>query len=339
MILYRLGLQNLLKRIPHNEFNQLNFLIMERLYDKSLEDSPEIHPEINEIIESNPKIGSLKFKQALIDLSSQFQFNNVRLESNKPILKTKPSHNSTFLPLNLIDTSYLNESNLDISMSPSDLTEMLEYKEISPKILILESSKSKSVSKQDYLSIWENSSKSRAFHDDIFLNSFSSLCFSSSKAAFPEWKAMKWLRFNELYRGKKLTLLQNISSTYLKGNIETPLYLLNVLLMISDNEFIFKRNFEDQIINDKGLYFVKICQDGVWRYIILDDFLPCWELKKGVKPGFLELMEYEKNKIDIWPLLIVKALAKIYNTYQSIVVGNFADTLRDLTGLSLFLYY
>jgi len=337
MILYRLCLQNLLKRIPDNEFNQLNFLIMERLYEKSLEDSPEIYPEVSEILENNPRIGTQKFKQALLELSNQFQFNKIKKEnsSNKPILKSKPSSSSsTYLPLNLIDnSSMLNESNLDISMSPSDMTELMEFKEISPKILILESSKSKTVSKEDYLNIWENTQKSRQFHDEIFLNNFSSLCFSSSRPAFPEWKAMKWLRFSEFYKGKKVTLLYNLTSSFIKKTTETPLYLYNALMAISDNEFIFKRNFEDQTINEKGLYFVKICQDGIWRYIILDDFMPVWTDKKGYRPGYLEVMEYDKNFYDVWPLLILKALAKIYTTYQSVITnGSFYHTLRDLTG-------
>jgi len=336
MILFRLGLQNLLKRVPTNEFNQLNFLINERLYEKSLEDSPEIYPEVSEILEKNPKMGTFKFKQALQDLSNQFQINKVKKESNKPILKSKSSSSSTFLPLSLIDTStFLNESNLDISMSPSDLTDMMEYKEISPKILILESSKFKSVSKEDYLNLWENCLKNRQHHDEIFMNNFSSLCFSSSKPAFPEWKMMKWLRIKELYRFKKVTLLQNLNSSFIEKNSEIPLYLYNALVAINENEFIFKRNFEDQVINDKGIYFVKICQDGVWRYIILDDFLPCSIDAKGksYRPSFLEVGEYEKNTTDIWPFLIMKALAKIYTTYQSIVTnGCFYHTLRDLTG-------
>ena len=339
MILYRFCLQNLLKRVPDNEFNQLNFLIMERLYEKPLEDSPEIYPEVSEILEKNPRIGTQKFKQALMELSNQFQFNKVKKDSNKPILKSKTSTSSTFLPLSMIDNaSMLNESNLDISMSPSDMTEMMEFKEISPKILILESSKSKSVSKEDYLNIWENSHKARQYHDEIFLNNFSSLCFSSSKPAFPEWKSLKWSRLSDVYKGRKVTLLQNLQSSFIKRNKDTPLYLFNALLAISDNEFIFKRNFEDQSINEKGLYFVKICQDGVWRYIILDDFLPVWLEKKGYRPGFMELDEYDKNTYDVWPLLILKALAKIYTTYQSVITsGCFHHTVRDLTGYFFFL--
>lgn len=344
MILYRLGLQNLVKKIPKNELNQLNFLIIERLYEKTLEDSSEIYPEVSEILENNPGIGTSKFKQALAELSAKFQFNKVRKEKSKPILKANVSNNRLFLPLNLIDNSnLLNESNLDISMSPCDATEMLEYKEISPKILILESSKAKSLSKQDYLSICENISKGKKFSDDIFLSNFSSLCFSSSKPAFPEWKTMKWLRLGEMYRGRKTTLLRNISSGLLRKNKETPQYLVNALTLVSENEFVLNRNFEEQEINEKGIYFVKICQDGIWRYVILDDFFPCWNDKRGNFAGFLDVAAYEKNTFDIWPLLITKALAKIYNTYQSIVCnGCFAHILRDLTGLNekflLFLF-
>ena len=39
------------------------------------------------------------------------------------------------------------------------------------------------------------------------------------------------------------------------------------------------RLIEDQVVNDKGCYFVRICQDGIWRYILIDDFFPCSEQK------------------------------------------------------------
>lgn len=101
------------------------------------------------------------------------------------------------------------------------------------------------------------------------MNNFSSLGFSSSKPTFPEWKTMKWLRIKELYRVKKVSLLQNLNSSFIEKNNEIPLYLYNALVVINENEFIFKKYFEDQVINDKGIYFVKICQD--WD-LAIDNF-------------------------------------------------------------------
>ena len=69
----------------------------------------------------------------------------------------------------------------------------------------------------------------------------------------------------------------------------------------------------------------------------MDDFLPVWLEKKGYRPGFMELDEYDKNTYDVWPLLILKALAKIYTTYQSVITsGCFHHTVRDLTGNFFF---
>lgn len=105
-------------------------------------------------------------------------------------------------------------------------------------------------------------------------------------------------------------------------------YLYTVFQAIKDKPRVLRTLLEKQIVNKKGVYYVKICQDGVWRYIIIDELLPFMKDNTGVSPAFISI----SNGI-IWPLLIEKALAKIYHTYQSLELGNSIETLRDLTGL------
>lgn len=31
---------------------------------------------------------------------------------------------------------------------------------------------------------------------------------------------------------------------------------------------------ENQKINDQGIYYIKLCKDGTWRYIVVDDYVP-----------------------------------------------------------------
>ncbi len=53
-------------------------------------------------------------------------------------------------------------------------------------------------------------------------------------------------------------------------------YFLSSLSSIAESPERIIRLFEDQNeINDKGIYFVKLCIDGIWRYVIIDDYIPC----------------------------------------------------------------
>ena len=65
--------------------------------------------------------------------------------------------------------------------------------------------------------------------------------------------------------------------------------------------------------------------NGEWRNIVVDDNFPCLSEKQG--PAFSRA-----NGNELWVLLIEKAYAKIYGSYEIIEGGNPVIALRDLTG-------
>jgi len=40
--------------------------------------------------------------------------------------------------------------------------------------------------------------------------------------------------------------------------------LISILSAISDNIYIIQKLFEEQQVNDQGVYYVRICKDGIW---------------------------------------------------------------------------
>jgi len=44
---------------------------------------------------------------------------------------------------------------------------------------------------------------------------------------------------------------------------------------LSEYPEIVKGLMSNQTYNIEGCYSVKVCRDGVWRYILIDDWLPC----------------------------------------------------------------
>ena len=82
--------------------------------------------------------------------------------------------------------------------------------------------------------------------------------------------------------------------------------------------------FETTEVNEYGIYSLKICKNGEWRNVIIDDYFPC---KKDGTPAFSKAQGDE-----LWVLLLEKAWAKLHGSYERIESGYAEHVLRDLTG-------
>ena len=72
------------------------------------------------------------------------------------------------------------------------------------------------------------------------------------------------------------------------------------------------------------MYRIKICKNGVWREVTIDDLIPCFA--KG-EPAFAQSI-----KKDLWVPLIEKAYAKVHGGYHQLRGGNVSEALADLSG-------
>ena len=86
----------------------------------------------------------------------------------------------------------------------------------------------------------------------------------------------------DLYKGQKLCISHSIDPNDIKQGELGNCYFLSALSSLAEKPERILRLFEDQDINDQGCYFVRLCVDGIWRYIVVDDFTPCTLNKKPV---------------------------------------------------------
>lgn len=114
-----------------------------------------------------------------------------------------------------------------------------------------------------------------------------------------------------------------------------------------------KRLFQKSDINNQGVYLVKINRSGQWSAMVIDDKIPVKDPKtlepftlpplnhlNGTKINDEDLTFeskkeiYEKTEeVEIWPLLISKALSKAFLNYERMLTQDLRNYLRNLTGM------
>ena len=103
---------------------------------------------------------------------------------------------------------------------------------------------------------------------------------------------------------------------------------LKSLFEIPEPESLFN---EDQTINSQpiedshGINRIRLCLQGFWREITIDDFIPCFPYGE---PIFARSLIPQHT----WISLLEKAFAKVHGSYQALVGGSVYEALLDLTG-------
>jgi len=96
------------------------------------------------------------------------------------------------------------------------------------------------------------------------------------------------------------------------------------LASLAEMPYLVERLFITQKYNDEGLYRVKLCKNGVWVEVTIDDYFPCTE---DGGPIFSSA-----NGNELWVLLLEKAYAKVHGNYYTLRGGWANQGMMDLTG-------
>ena len=77
-----------------------------------------------------------------------------------------------------------------------------------------------------------------------------------------------------------------------------------------------------------GICAVKLFVDGKWKIVYVDDLLPCKQSSRA--QSFTPV--YSKGKNELWVMIIEKAWAKVFGSYEKIEYGTRDEGMQALTG-------
>jgi calpain-15 len=101
-------------------------------------------------------------------------------------------------------------------------------------------------------------------------------------------------------------------------------WLMAALALITERPHMLRHILLTQKINREGVYLVRICHNGLWKTIILDDCFPC--------TNHNTLAFSKATKCQLYVPLIEKACAKLFGSYSNLRSGSTAEGLQLLTG-------
>ncbi|CAM9097173.1 unnamed protein product, partial [Phaeothamnion confervicola] len=107
-------------------------------------------------------------------------------------------------------------------------------------------------------------------------------------------------------------------------------WFLGALSVVATREELLRQVFwRGETWRDLGLYVCRFHKDAAWRFVVIDDRIPCFDNRDG-NPVFARC----RDPNELWAPLVEKAYAKLHGCYKSLIGGYVHYGVSDLTGFA-----
>jgi calpain-15 len=96
------------------------------------------------------------------------------------------------------------------------------------------------------------------------------------------------------------------------------------LALLTERPQMLEHIFLTKTNNNQGVYLVRICHNGLWKTVIVDDCFPCTQNN--------QLAFTQAHYRQLYVPLIEKACAKLFGSYADLISGQTEEGLQLLTG-------
>ena len=168
------------------------------------------------------------------------------------------------------------------------------------------------------------------FIDPSFPPEDSSIHNKLKTPKFPLAKRPVWKRPSEFMKNPQL-FNKGIDPNDINQGLLGDCWFLASIASLAENPALIQRLFITKKYNIQGLYQLKICKNGEWVKVTIDDYFP-WYPNGG--PMFTQ-----GTGDEIWVLLLEKAYAKLHGNYWEIKGGQTYHGMSDLSGCPSVSWY
>ena len=183
---------------------------------------------------------------------------------------------------------------------------------------------------------------------------FGDLGSASSLNLRPEY--IEWYTIKEINENATFFYDGTESNDVMQGALG-DCWFISALSVIATKDYLLRGEFDKRILDDgkideeeikmmsegiyppifhnfatKGIYCLRFFKNFKWRYVLIDDRLPCNAVFNENQTKKL-LFAHCRQDNEFWVPLIEKAYAKLHGSYLAIESGCIDDGLVDMTGL------
>lgn len=168
------------------------------------------------------------------------------------------------------------------------------------------------------------------FVDPAFPPDESSIYDKTNEPNYPLDEVAVWKRPCEFMKTRPVLFKDSIDPNDIKQGALGNCWFLAAISSLAENPDMVNRLFITKEYNEFGIYRLRICKNGEWIVVTVDDYIPC-TIKGG--PMFTS-----GNGDELWVLLLEKAYAKVHRNYCQLRAGFLSDGMMDLSGCPTYKY-
>jgi len=139
-----------------------------------------------------------------------------------------------------------------------------------------------------------------------------------------ERRMVHWRRPSEFFKGEYKVFLDSIEPNDIKQGLLGDCWLMCALASLAERPQLVKRLFVTSEVTPYGIYRIRLCKNGEWQTVSIDDYFPCAPFDTPIFS--------RSHGNELWVLLVEKAYAKLHGNYMLLKGGWAREGMLDLTG-------